>query len=160
MKQASTRSTSHETLSETPQVQKALYRLQQSKLRAATTSLGDYLLLRSHLPTTAELLLALSERAREHVLRLGAHSTPRLPGISLPPDERRLLSDADSHAPVVAKRILRQRIQERVEIVTALQALLPQVRGEALRSLLQRIIAEDEEQLAALRAAEHRLSNS
>ena len=155
---------SPKTVSETPQISRALGRLQQSKLRAAASALGDRILLEQHLPATARLLGGAADADLRQLQLIGAlqrdRGDPPIMGVHLPSYGYMLLDDADAHAPVVARRILQQRIQERAQTVAALQAMLPQVRGEALRSLLQRIVAEDEEQLAALRATEQRLTNS
>ena len=161
MKQANERSTSLETVSETPQVQRALYRLQQGKLNTAVTALGDAVLLQRNLPTAAKAFLSIADRARGQVLRLGLQDgTANLPAVRLPPDDRRLLCDADSHAPVVARRILRERMKEYEERLSLLSALIVCVKSAVLRAELERLVAEDEEDRAALYAMEKRLAHS
>ena len=155
---------SPKTVSETPQVERAISRLQAGKLRAAAQALGDCLLLEPHLAGTAKMLGDAAENALRHLRVLGALQRDRgkapLAAVDLPVYGYSLLEDADSHAPVVAKRILRERIREWEETAALAEALTAHVRGEALRSALQQLSSDDREQLAALQAALCRLERS
>ena len=153
-----------QTVSETTAVLKTVERVLESKLITGSTAQADYILLEKDLPATARLLSELSESDRRHALLLGSlrrdQGLPVFPPFSSRAYPYCLLEDADSHAPVVAARILHARLAEKETTSAALRYTLERARGEATRSLLQIILSEDEAQQAALRAQLQRLSCS
>lgn len=137
-------------------------------LEAGWQTASDYIyaqiLLEQALPAAAHLFATLSENQLQHnralaaLLRdLGAPHALRTTLRNVP---YRLYEDADSHAPVVAARIMAERKRDAVRTATAYHALAKRASTERMRTLLERLAGDKQDHATALDSFAKRLTFS
>lgn len=122
------------------------------------------LLLEKDLPAAAELFAAISMDEMRHyealgrLLRdLGATHALR---VSLQGMPYRLLEDADSHAPVIAEQIAKDRLRDEKSAQINYERLAKAATTERVRTTLLALSADEGEHAAALEALQARLARS
>ena len=149
---------------ESPRLIRELYRAYADEAAAVADYGYAEVLLERHLPHAAELFSSISMTEMRHyealarLLRdLGALHALRTTIRTAP---YRLLSDADSHAPVVAQQILKDRIRDEKNAHLTYRGLAKLAVGEQTRSTLLALSADEGEHAKALESALARLSGS
>ncbi|MBE6702008.1 MAG: hypothetical protein E7585_01155 [Ruminococcaceae bacterium] len=152
------------TVSEKADIAKAVSRVIASKISAVASGGQGQILLEKNLPAVARLLSQAMQSDQKQILQLGrwqrdlGHSP--LPYVHLRIPAYRLQEDADSHAPILARRLLRDHAQEKERTAAALRQLAATVQSEESKLLFEALATENEEQVAFLQAMDQRLTYS
>ena len=151
-------------LQESPTLLRELYRIYSEKASAIADYSYASILLEKDLPAAAELLstvtkgelaqyIALGRLLRDlgatHALRVSLRATPY-----------RLLEDADSHAPVVAAQIIKDRLRDEKNALLTYRGLAKKVATERARNTLIALSEEEQDHIELLHAMLARLTQS
>ncbi len=141
-----------------------IYRAYTAELAAITDYTYAKILLEKDLPAAAELFAAIAMTEMKHYETLGrllhGLSAPHAPRVCLQGMPYRLLEDADSHAPVVAEQIAKDRLRDEKNAKSNYERLAMAATTEQVRSTLLALSADEGEHAAALEAMQLRLSGS
>ncbi len=122
------------------------------------------ILLQRDLPAVAALLSATAKSADGDALALGTllreQGAPHTVELSLHDTPYRLLEDADSHAPVVAVRLLNDRIRDEKSLYAHLCAAAERAVTEQARQALAEAAEHTKERMAAMEGMRTRLTTS
>ncbi len=152
------------TLQEPPALVREIYRAYTDELAAISGYTYASILLEKDLPAVATLFSTISITEMRHyealgrLLRdLGVSHAMRTTVRDTP---YRLLSDADSHAPVVAEQIIKDRLRDEKSARLTYLGLAKSAATERTRSTLLSLAEDEGEHAAALESALRRLMRS
>ena len=150
--------------SESPQLLRELYRAYTEENAAIANYGYAEVLLEQHLPQAAELFSSISMTEMRHYETLARllrdQGAPFALRTTIRSTPYRLLSDADSHAPVVAQQILKDRIRDEKNANLTYRGLAKRAVGERMRSTLLAISEDEGQHAKALEMALARLERS
>lgn len=131
-------------------------------------SISDYtygqILFEPYLPAVAEIFGTLSRVEMHHYLSLGRllrdlGASPALRA-TLKTTPYQLNEDADSHAPVLAQRVLKDRIRDEKNAASHYKLLAKSAVGERARALLSSLAEDEQDHAAVLQTIAERLAFS
>lgn len=149
---------------ESPHLLRELTRSRTALLSLHSAYTYGSILLQRDLPSVAALLAAIARDTEKDAFALGLllreQGAEHAASMSLRDTSYRLQADADSHAPVVALRLINDRIRDEKNGILHAKALQKKTVSEAARQATLKRIASGEERLALLEEMAARLTGS
>lgn len=151
-------------LKESPTLIRAIGAAYADEVAAITDYTYGQILFERSLPNIANILETLARAEMHHYLSLGRllfdlGVSPAL-HTSIHNTPYRLNEDADSHAPVLAQRVLKERIRDEKNAALQYKKLSESATTEKARSLLSSLAEDEADHAAVLEAITQRLSLS
>lgn len=149
---------------ESPRLLRELIRFRAALLQLQAAYTYGSILLRQDLPTVADLLDTAAHGAGKDALALGIllqeQGASHAVNVTLNDTPYRLLTDADSHAPVVALRLLKDRIRDEKSGISHLSQLPKAAHTESVQHTILTLMKNARERIATLESKEGRLARS
>lgn len=151
-------------LRESPALIRAIATAYADEVAAITDYTYGQLLFEKWLPNIANILEAISRAEMHHYLALGRllrdlGACPAL-RVTVANTPYRLNEDADSHAPVLAQRVLKNRIRDEKNAALQYKRLAENAVSERARSLLSSLAEDEQDHAAVLESIVERLEFS
>lgn len=151
-------------LRESPALIRAIATAYADEVAAITDYTYGQLLFEKWLPNIANILEAISRAEMHHYLALGRllrdlGASPAL-RVTIANTPYRLNEDADSHAPVLAQRVLKNRIRDEKNAALQYKRLAENAVSERARSLLSSLAEDEQDHAAVLESIVERLEFS
>jgi rubrerythrin len=151
-------------LKESPTLIRAIATAYADEVTAITDYTYGQILFEKWLPNIANILETLSRAEMHHFLSLGRLlrdlGAPPVLHTMIASTPYRLNEDADSHAPVLAQRVLKERIRDEKNASLQYKKLAEHAVTERARSLLSSLAEDEQDHAAVLESIAQRLAFS